>query len=181
MLRRTYIYGLIAMLLLATVAAWLFATPAAVDAAGVPAAEDAKAVAAAYFEQLMSEKGEIAADAVLASGFQRIDRAAPKAVLGAKGTQFMVAYLHQAFPDLTYHIDAVAVEGNTVAICWTASGTHAGTLRMEPATGKTVTWTGMSFLTLEDGKLVQEMTNLESLDTVLGLNEGQRLSPSYAQ
>ena len=39
----------------------------------------------------------------------------------------------------------------------------------------------MSFLTVEDGSVMQEVTNLESLSTLLGDTGEVRLSPSYAQ
>ena len=73
----------------------------------------------------------------------------------------------QAFPDLRYTIDDLVVEGDHAAVCWTAQGTQTGEYGAAAATGKPVTWTGMSFFALKDGKIAGEETNLESPSEVL--------------
>ena len=82
---------------------------------------------------------------------------------------------------MTFTIDEAIVDGDTIAISWQASGTNDGTYGYLPATHKAVTWTGMSFLTVQDGSVMQEVTNLENIAALLGDTGELRLSPSYAQ
>lgn len=62
----------------------------------------------------------------------------------------------KAFPDLTFSLDEIIAEDDTVAIRWQATGTHEGPLMELPPTGKQVTLKGMNFLRLEGGKIVED-------------------------
>lgn len=142
-------------------------------------AEANKAVAETYFGQVLS-KGDVAtADTILAPNFARIDRSKDGVTLGRDGTEFLASYYHQVFPELTYTIDAMAIEGDQVAVCWTANGVVGPYPFAQP--GEEFTMTGMSFLRIAGGQIQEEMTNLESLGSVLSIGEGLHLSPSYAQ
>lgn len=179
MKRQNTVVNRTSVLLLVALAAWLVLTPVAAFA-GPTAIESNQALAEQYFGEVLS-KGDMAiGNAILAPEFQRIDRSQAAAPLGKAGTLFLADYLHRGLSDATFTIDAAVVEGDTVAICWTAHGTHDGMYGFVPATNKPLTWTGMSFLAVKDGKIVQEMTNLESVSMLLG-GEELRLSPSYAQ
>lgn len=177
---RTSLTSRVSVLLLIAMAALLLLAPTAALADPL-AAESNKALAEQYFGAVFGKGDMEVAGAILAADFQRIDRSQAGATLGKAGTQFLADYLHSSFSDVTYTIDALAVEGNTVAICWTARGTNDATFGVLPATNKPITWTGMSFLTMADGKIVAEMTNLESVSALLGDTGALRLSPSYAQ
>lgn len=60
------------------------------------------------------------------------------------------------FPDLHYTIDDLFATADRVAMRWTATATHRGTLwNMIPPTGKVITWNGMHLLRLADGKIVE--------------------------
>ena len=142
-------------------------------------AEANKAVAETYFGQVLSKGDVAAADAILAPSFARIDRSQAGVELGRAGTEFLASYYQLAFPELTYTIDAMAAEGDQVAVCWTANGVVGGYPYANA--GEPVTWTGMSFLRIADGQIMEELTNLESMESVLGIGEGMHLSPSYAQ
>ena len=143
-------------------------------------AEANKAVVETYFGQVLSKGDVAAADAILAPSFARIDRSQAGVELGRAGTEFLASYYQLAFPELTYTIDALAAEGDQVAVCWTANGVVGG-YPFAANAGEPVTWTGMSFLRMADGKIMEELTNLESMESVLGIGAGMRLSPSYAQ
>ena len=55
--------------------------------------------------------------------------------------------------------------------CWTAYATHSGDLMGIPATGKNVSFNGMSVGRIEDGKVVEEWTLMDmfSLMQQLGM------------
>lgn len=130
-----------------------------------------------YFGQVLGMGDTALAEEILAPDFHRIDRSLSGATLGVKGTEFLVDYYHTAFPDMRYNIDALVVEGDQVAVCWTATGTHGGFYGAAQPTGESMVWTGMSFIRVADGQIVEEMLNLENLADRF---EAQKLSPSYA-
>jgi predicted ester cyclase len=142
-----------------------------------PNAAANKQVAETYFGQVLSQGDLAAAGTILAPTFERLDRSQDGMALGPNGTTFLAAYYKYAVPDLSYTIDAMAAEGDQVAVCWTATG-QVGNYALAAHSGEPVTWTGMSFLNIEDGKIAEELTNLENMATVLGVDE-VRFAPSY--
>jgi steroid delta-isomerase-like uncharacterized protein len=68
-----------------------------------------------------------------------------------------------AFPDLSSNIVAMVAEGDKVAVRFNVTGTHKGEFQGIPPTGKKVSFSGMDFLTIIDGKVVEEW---ESIDTM---------------
>lgn len=79
-----------------------------------------------------------------------------------------------AFPDMSFDIKALIAEGNNIAMRWTATGTHKGPLGELPPTGKQVTMSGMNFLRLDDGKIVEDWVLWDSLGMMqqLGIGPG---------
>ena len=66
-----------------------------------------------------------------------------------------VAALKEAFPDFAGTNELYIVEGDRVATRWVYHGTHRGTFFDIPATGKRVTFTGMSIDRVVDGRIVE--------------------------
>jgi steroid delta-isomerase-like uncharacterized protein len=67
----------------------------------------------------------------------------------------------EAFPDLHWQIeDLIAEEDDagiaTAALRWTAIGTHEGEYAGIPATGRRITFTGISFYRLRSGQVTDE-------------------------
>lgn len=92
---------------------------------------------------------------------------------GVKGT--VQRYLH-AFPDLQFDERETIVQGNRTVQRWTARGTHRGTLMHIPATGRPVTISGVTFLTIENGKV----TRATMLWDVAGLLRSIGLLPNLS-
>ncbi len=63
-----------------------------------------------------------------------------------------VTIFRTAFPDIHIAIDDMVAEGDQVAFRWTARGTHKGPFRGISASGKQVTFTGISISRIADGK-----------------------------
>ena len=78
-------------------------------------------------------------------------------------------------PDLRYAVDEILADGNRVALRWTATGTQHGQFGPVPPTGKAVTYTGVHFLTVKDGRI----TALWSINDTFGkiLQLGVELAP----
>ena len=69
----------------------------------------------------------------------------------------------EIFPDATFAIEDVVVEGETTAIRWTMTGTHEGhAFGIEP-TGVQVELPGVEFDRFEDGKLVETWTQSDEV------------------
>lgn len=64
--------------------------------------------------------------------------------------------LRSGFPDFTVSVDDVVAQGDRVAYRWTMTGTHQNEYEGLAATGKTLTATGMTFLRLQDGLIVED-------------------------
>ncbi len=72
---------------------------------------------------------------------------------GAEEVKEMIDMYRSAFPDLTFTNDEIIVEGDTLAVRYTASGTHEGEFQGVEPTGETVELTNTTFVHFEDGKL----------------------------
>lgn len=67
-----------------------------------------------------------------------------------------------AFPDLRFTIDELISSADKVVVAWTAHGTNTGELMGMKPTGKAITVAGISILTFENGKLVEEREQYDS-------------------
>jgi steroid delta-isomerase-like uncharacterized protein len=101
-------------------------------------------------------------DELVSSGYVGHDPSGPEQ-RGPEGVkEFVTAYL-AAFPDGRITIDEQLAEGDVVASRWTGRGTHQGELMGIPATGKQVTVSGITISRIENGKVIEEWTNWDTL------------------
>ena len=67
-----------------------------------------------------------------------------------------VCLLHlAAFPDLRITTDDIIAEGDKVVARWTATGTHLGELMGIPASGRQISFLGMTVHRFADDKIVE--------------------------
>lgn len=88
------------------------------------------------------------------SGSEAIDREEYRA--------FLELYF-EAFPDLSFEIEEMISDDDRVSVRWTSHGTHDGDLMDVPTTGKPVTVTGITFVHIEDGRIVTVYNNYDRL------------------
>jgi steroid delta-isomerase-like uncharacterized protein len=69
--------------------------------------------------------------------------------------QFLVGII-SAFPDFHHDLLDVVAEGDKVAVRFTINCTHKGEFQGIPPTSKKVSFGGMDFLTIIDGKITEE-------------------------
>jgi steroid delta-isomerase-like uncharacterized protein len=79
------------------------------------------------------------------------------------GRKQFVAAVIKAFPDINHHILDIVAEGDKVAIRLNITGTHKGEFQRVPPTEKEVSIDGMDFLTIVDGKIVEEWLNSDMM------------------
>ncbi len=120
-----------------------------------------KGVIHRYFEEWGNRGDTKAADELIATN---VTLHSPPAVLHSldEYKKGMSAF-HSAFPDLHFTVEDVVAEGDKVVVRWSLRGTHLGDYQGRPATGKTVSVTGMSLFRLADAKIQEITVNMDRL------------------
>ena len=88
----------------------------------------------------------------------------PAALDGPAGFKPFHASYRDAFPDVKLTVDDIVGEGSIVAARWSGTGTHRGNGLGLPATGRPVTFTGMTFARVENGKIVEGWNVFDQLN-----------------
>ena len=73
--------------------------------------------------------------------------------LGLKGAKEHILSVRKVYPDLQLTIDRQIAEGEWVATCITASGTHLGNWANIPPSGKRITYTGVNVDRIVNGRI----------------------------
>jgi predicted ester cyclase len=76
--------------------------------------------------------------------------------LGLDDLKETIRSTRHGLPDLTVTIDDVVAEGDKVAWRWTMRGTHQGELEGHAATGRPITFSGITIVHLQHGKVVAD-------------------------
>jgi steroid delta-isomerase-like uncharacterized protein len=79
-------------------------------------------------------------------------------------TQQFFAVFWTAFPDLSAKIEEIVAEGDKVAIRVINTGTHKGDFQGISPTGKEVSFEGRDFITLRDGKIVEQQAGVDMME-----------------
>jgi steroid delta-isomerase-like uncharacterized protein len=119
-----------------------------------------KALLRRWFDEVWTKGRAEAIDEMLAS--DAVVHGLGSDMRPASFKAFHSAY-RNAFPEITIQIDDIVAEGNMVAARWSGTGTHQGDGLGFPATGRTVHFTGMIFVRVERGKLVEGWNNFDQL------------------
>ena len=83
--------------------------------------------------------------------------------------------LRSAFSSIHVDIHHVIEQGDLALLQWTITMTHTGEFMGMPATGRTVTATGMSLQRFESGKIVEAWDNWDQLGAFAQLGEISRV------
>ena|SRR5688572_14961163 len=122
---------------------------------------DNKALVHRWFEEVWNKGRAQAIDEMMARGCV-IHGLGPD-LRGPDGFKPFHASYRDAFPDVTLNVDDIASEGSLVAARWSGTGTHRGNGLGFPQTGRSVNFTGMSFVRIENGKIVEGWNNFDQL------------------
>jgi len=102
-----------------------------------------------------------AVDELYSPDFVRRDSALPDDVVGLEAFKSYVGMLRTAYPDFRVTTDEVIPVGNRIILRWTVTGTHSGPLVSStatiPPTDKSFSVSGVSIMTVMDGKNVEEL------------------------
>ncbi len=118
-----------------------------------------KALIAAHFEAIWTGD-DAAIRAQLADGF--FDHAAPPGT--PQSTAAVIEWarpMRAVFPDMKVTIDQAVAEGELVAVHATWRGTQKGVFHGIPPTGRTISFTGMVFWRIVEGKIAGRWAHID--------------------
>ena len=70
--------------------------------------------------------------------------------------------VREAFGDLEHELDELLIEGERIAWRWRLSGVHRAPFLGQPATGKRVTLRGVNFQRIQNGRVTEHYTVLDT-------------------
>jgi len=115
-----------------------------------------KQLAHRWFEEVWNQQSEAAIDAKFSSEGKCYGFPTPDAVLvGPEAFKAVHRTFCGAFPQQKIVVEGVIAEGDRIAVRWQATITHSGDHLGFPASGKTVTLAGSSFITIQDGQIAE--------------------------
>jgi steroid delta-isomerase-like uncharacterized protein len=85
---------------------------------------------------------------------------------GPEGMKQFYTDAFKSFPDLHETIEDIIAEEDKVWHRFTTTGTHNGEFRGLAPTGKKVTWTGVNFWRILEGKVIGKGSIYDMLDTL---------------
>ncbi len=106
-----------------------------------------------FLDEVFNQGRMETADELLSSSYVFHDAppGAPKE--GPKAVKQAASTFRAAFPDLKISIEELVAEGDKVCVRATTRGTHRGTIFGIPATGRTVSVTGLTMVRIADGQI----------------------------
>jgi steroid delta-isomerase-like uncharacterized protein len=130
--------------------------------------EENKAIVRRWIEELNKRNLEVLDELVAPNFFHPTWQ-----LRGPEGYKQFFTTMLKGFPDLHETIEDIIAEGDRVWHRFKCMGTHAGEfgfgeIRLAP-TGKKVTWTGVNFWRIVDGKVVQKESVYDMLDFLMQL------------
>ena len=101
------------------------------------------------------------------------DPAFPEDTHGPDAVREIIETYRGAFPDLEFTIEEMVSDGDLVVTRWSSKGTNSGELQGAPATGQTVSVTGISIDRVENGKIVEAWSQWDNAGLAQQLGAGQ--------
>jgi steroid delta-isomerase-like uncharacterized protein len=104
-----------------------------------------------------------AADEIIAADAVAHDPAQPEEAHGPEGFRQTIELYRSAFPDLQFTLDEVFSDGDLVCTRWSTAATHDGDLMGIPATGNSISGSGISIDRVVDGKVAESWVQWDNL------------------
>ena len=75
-----------------------------------------------------------------------------------EGVEGFVSQFLPSFPDLQHTVEEMIVDGERVAVRFSAHGTHTGAWMHFAPTGKSIRYTGVTWARIADGRIIEHHT-----------------------
>lgn len=131
--------------------------------------DETRAIALRWFEEVWNQRNEATIDELVTA--ESLCYADTGTLRGPD--EFKVQIFQPftaAFPDLKISVDGIVCEDNVAVVRWSASATHCGQGLGCTATGDCVQFTGMTWMRIENGKMVEGWQNSNINDVVSRLH-----------
>jgi steroid delta-isomerase-like uncharacterized protein len=122
-------------------------------------------------EEVWNTGNLVQLEKVFAPGFVNHDPVMPMVANRESYKGFLMAS-RAAFPDIYVEIQDVIADGDRVAVRRTVTGTHDGEFAGIPATGRAVSWTGITIYRIADGQIVETWWCYDALGLMMQLTAG---------
>jgi len=118
-----------------------------------------------WFEEVWNQGRESAIDELVADDFvtEGLSDAAGNPVRGPASFKPFYRQFRTAFPDMHFTIEDSLVEGDKILVRCRVRATHTGPGFTPSPTNKTVDFTGMCLVRVQDGKLAQGWNSFDFL------------------
>lgn len=133
------------------------------------AAEENKALARRYMEEVYAKGNLDVVDELLAEDIQDHEEFVDQKPAGRAGIKELVRAFRKAFPDISVTIDDLAAEGDRVFIRCSWEGTHQGELMGIEASGKRVFFTSMDEIRFGDARIKEHWGVTDSMGLMMQL------------
>lgn len=114
-----------------------------------------RTLAERWFEEIWNQGRESAVDELASPRLRFFGFPEPESVIGADGFKAAVRALQRSFSGIHISVDETVVQGDSVAIRWTARGAHTGTGLGFSPTGLPVTVPGMTMVHVREGRIYE--------------------------
>ena len=126
-------------------------------------------------------KGDaIRLEGLLDDGF-RFNNPPPGLTPDKKGAIAMSQMFRKGFPDLSMRIQKIVIQGDNVAVRAIGTGTHKGEFMGVPPTNKHTETGIVSIVTIRNGKIVEDVTEFDSLGLFTQIGAVPELEAPTAQ
>lgn len=122
--------------------------------------EQNKAIVRRYLETAWNKKDATIIDELVSPDFVQHAANVPP---GRDGVKKFFMMLYGGIPDAHFTMEDMVADEQKVATRFTVRGTHQGPFLGIPATGKSLTLTGMSLLGMRDGLITDNWNELDML------------------
>jgi predicted ester cyclase len=123
-----------------------------------------------WFDEVWNQGNEASIDELMLPEGQCFDFPAPGAVIGREEFKTAVRGFRSTFSGIQVTVEDVIIEGDKVAVRWTASMQHTGPGLGFAATGQPVSLTGISITHLRDGRILYGWNALDLTHAVSTLS-----------
>lgn len=123
--------------------------------------EQDKEIARRINDEVWGEGNLDLIDEYVAEDYVEHNTASPEDIHGREGYRANVEMVREAFPDMDVTLNDIVAERDTVVTHYTITGTHCGPLMGIEPTGTEVSFSGMAIARIEDGKLVEDWSNVD--------------------
>ena len=126
---------------------------------------DGQTILHRWFEEVWTQRRESTIDELMADNYVSHGLPGPdgREVQGRDAFKPFFRHYCQAFPDLRIDVEDVLVDGDRVAVRCSVTGTHTGPGVAAGPTNKPATFTGMSIVRIENGKIAEAWNTFDFL------------------